>query len=155
MKKLLLTAIIACFSFRVASAQEPGMLAVGPRLSFYTHAGTSGALLGVGAIGRYSFTDHWRVEPGLTALCEKGCSIDLNADVHYLFWLASVWSIYPAVGLSANDIGTWSCGINLGAGTDFEVARNWDVTAGVKWMVQTAKYHHNPLAITIGATYKF
>lgn len=33
-----------------------------------------------------------------------------------------------AGGLSANDIGGWSCGINLGGGADFSVARNWDLS---------------------------
>lgn len=155
MKKFLLSALIACFAVSVASAQEPGSWAVGPRLSFYTHTGAEGAVLGVGAIGRYSMTRHWRIEPAITALCEKGCSIDVNADLQYQFHLLPVWSLYPAVGISANDFGSWSCGINLGAGTDFSIARHWDVTAGVKWMLQTADYHKNPLIVTIGATYKF
>ena len=48
-----------------------------------------------------------------------------------------------------------SCGINLGGGADFSVARNWDLSAGFKWMIQTAEYHKNPILINIGATYKF
>ena len=155
MKKLLLTFFVACFAIGAASAQERGNWAVGPRVSFYTHAGTEGAMLGIGAIGRYSLTHHWRIEPGITALCERYCSIDANVDMQYLFHLLPVWTFYPAVGLSANDIGTWSCGVNLGAGTDFSLAKHWDLSAGVKWMLQTADHHKNPLVITIGAAYKF
>ena len=110
---------------------------------------------GIGAIGRYSITDKWRVEPGITALCEKGCSVDINADLQYQFRIARVWSIYPAVGVSGNDIGGWSFGVNIGAGTDFTITRRWDVSAGFKWMLQTAEHHKNPLVITIGTTYKF
>lgn len=155
MKKILLTAIIACFAIGAAAAQERGNWAVGPRMGIYTHAGTEGAIFGIGAIGRYSLTNKWRVEPGITALCEKGCSIDANVDVQYLFHLVRMWSIYPAVGVSANDIGGWSCGINIGAGTDFSLGKHWDVSAGFKWMIQTAEYHKNPLVITAGFTYKF
>ena len=44
---------------------------------------------------------------------------------------------------------------SLGGGADFSVARNWDLSAGFKWMIQTAEYHKNPILINIGATYKF
>lgn len=155
MKKIILTFIIACCSLGFASAQERGNWGVGPRVSFYTHAGTEGAMLGIGAIGRYAITNHWRVEPAISVLCEKGCSIDAGADIQYLFRLAPVWKIFPAVGYSVNDIGGWSSGFNIGAGTDFSLARRWDLTGGVKWMLQTVNGHKNPLVITVGAVYKF
>lgn len=155
MKNFLLSAIIVCFAVGAVSAQDRGSWGVGPRMGIYTHAGAEGAIFGIGAIGRYTFADHWRVEPGITALCEKGCSVDINADAQYLFPVAGVWSVYPAIGLSANDFGGWSCGINIGAGTDFTIGRHWDVSAGFKWMLQTAEYHKNPIVITIGGTYKF
>ena len=85
----------------------------------------------------------------------KGCSVDINADVQYLFRVADAWSVYPLAGVSVNDIGGWSCGINVGGGADFSVAENWDITAGIKWMIQTAKFHPNPIIISVGATYKF
>ena len=155
MKKILFYAIVECFAICASSAQDQGNWAVGPRIGIYTHAGTEGAIFGIGAIGRYSITDKWRVEPGITALCEKGCSVDINADLQYQFRIARVWSIYPAVGVSGNDIGGWSFGVNIGAGTDFTITRRWDVSAGFKWMLQTAEHHKNPLVITIGTTYKF
>lgn len=156
MKKILLAAIIACFAIGAVSAQEQGDWAVGPRMGIYTHTGAEGAIFGIGAFGRYSLTNKWRVEPAITALCEKGCSIDANVDIHYrLIRVARVWSIYPAVGVSANDIGGWSFGVNVGAGTDFSLGKHWDVSAGFKWMIQTAEYHKNPLVVTIGVGYKF
>ncbi|MCM1301776.1 MAG: porin family protein [Alistipes senegalensis] len=155
MKKLFISALVALFAFGGASAQERGDWAVGPRIGIYTHTGADGAIFGIGAVGRYSFTNHWRIEPAITALCKSGCSVDINADMHYQFRVARVWSVYPAVGLSANDIGGWSLGVNIGAGTDFTITRRWDVSAGFKWMLQTAEHHKNPMVITIGTTYKF
>lgn len=155
MKKILLTAIIALFAFTAVSAQNKGNWGVGPKIGIYTNTGADGAIFGLGATGRYSFTDHWRVEPGITALFKSGCSVDINCDVHYLFDVADKWNVYPLAGLSANDIGGWSAGINLGGGADFSVARNWDISAGLKWMIQTAKHHKNPIVISIGSTYKF
>jgi len=158
MKKFIFSAIAALFAVTAVSAQDAGNWAVGPKIGIYTNAGANGAIFGIGAAGRYSFTDTWRIEPSLTALCKKGCSIDLAADVQYLFDVAPDWKVYPQAGLSANDIGDWSCGINLGAGTDFTINRNWDLTAGFKWMIQTAKkygWRRNPIIINIGATYKF
>lgn len=155
MKKIILTAIVALFAVTAASAQDKGEWGVGPKIGVYTNTGAEGAVFGIGASGRYTFMDNWRVEPSLMAICKKYCSVDISADVQYLFNIAPDWNIYPQAGLSANDIGGWSCGINLGGGADFSVARNWDLSAGFKWMIQTAKYHKNPILINIGATYKF
>lgn len=155
MKKIILTVIVALCAVTVASAQDKGKWAVGPQIGIYTNTGADGAIFGLGAAGRYSFTDNWRVQPAITALFKTGCSVDISADVQYLFHVASNWAVYPQAGLSANDIGDWSCGINLGGGADFSVAPNWDLTAGFKWMIQTHKYWKNPIIINIGATYKF
>lgn len=155
MKKLLFTALAALFAFAGASAQEKGTWAVGPQIGIYTNTGADGAIFGVGALGRYRFTDNWRVQPALTALCEKGCSVDLSADVQYLLDVTESWYLYPQAGLSANDIGGWSCGFDLGVGTDLVLARHLDLTAGFKWMIQTAKYHKNPLIINVGIAFRF
>lgn len=155
MKKLILSALLACFGLGFAAAQEPGNAAIGPRLGFYSHTGHQGEVLGVGATGRYALSKHWRAEGNLLALCVKGASIDVNANMQYLFKLAPIWSLYPMAGISANDLGKWSCGINLGAGTDFTLARHWDLTADVRWIIQTAKGMKDPFVISIGAAYKF
>ena len=155
MKKFLFAALAAIFVAGAVSAQERGRWALGPQIGIYTNTGFDGAVFGVGALSRYSFTDNWRIQPAVTVLCEKNCSVDISADVQYLFHVAPVWNVYPQMGLSANDLGDWSCGINFGAGTDFSVARNWDLSAGFKWMVQTHKNWKNPIIINIGATYRF
>ncbi|MEG1700028.1 MAG: porin family protein [Alistipes sp.] len=155
MKKIILLVCVAMMATFAASAQDKGNWAVGPKIGVYANTGADGAIFGVGAIGRYSITDNWRLEPGVTALLHDGCSVDVNCDVQYLFNLGSDWNIYPLAGLSANDIGGWSCGINVGGGADFSVARNWDISAGVKWMIQTAEYHKNPVVFSLGAAYRF
>ncbi len=152
MKKIILAMVVALFAMTTVSAQEVGNWAIGPKIGLYTNTGT---IFSIGAIGRYSFTDNWRVEPAVAVLCKKGCSVDINADVQYLFKVADAWSVYPLAGISVNDIRGWSCGINLGGGADFSVADRWDITAGIKWMIQTAKHHSNPIIISLGATYKF
>ena len=129
--------------------------AVGPRIGIYTHAGGDGAIFGLGAYGRYNISNHWRVEPGITALLKDGCSIDINADIQYPFPVARRWNVYPQVGISGNDLYGWSFGFDVGAGTDFILTRRWDLSAGVRWLIQTAKHHDNPIVINIGATYKF
>ena len=154
MKKILLAAVVALFA-TAAWAQTPGNWAVGPQIGVYANTGAPGAVLGIGAVGRYSFTDNGRIQPSLMGICKAGCSIDLSADVQYLCDVAPDWKVYPLAGLSANDIGGWSCGIHLGGGADFSVARNWDITAGLKWIIQTAQYHKNPILINVGACYKF
>ena len=155
MKKIILLTIAALCAFTAVSAQDKGNWGVGPQIGIYTNTGADGAIFGIGATGRYSFTDTWRIQPSLTALCKSGCSVDIAADVQYLFEVASSWDVYPQAGLSANDIGGWSCGINLGAGFDYAVADRWDITAGLKYMIETHKNWSNPLIISVGASYRF
>lgn len=154
MKKFLLTLAVLVASFSAASAQEAGQWTIGPRMNIYTNSG-DGAILGLGAYARYNITDAWRVEPGLTALFHSYCSIDLNCDVHYLYEVASGWTVYPLAGLSVSDMGEWALGMNLGAGVDYKVAYDWDLSAGVKWMPVFDKWRKNPIVITIGASYRF
>lgn len=154
MKKFLLTAIAAFLVAGAVSAQERGRWALGPQVGLYTNTG-SDAVFGFGAISRYAFTDHWRIQPALTFLCKKDCSIDISGDMQYLFHVARFWALYPQAGLSVNDLGDWSLGVDLGVGTDFTVTRRWDVSAGFKWMIQTRDNRSNPIIVNIGATYKF
>lgn len=153
MKKILFTALVALFAVTGASAQDRGTWGIGPKMSIYTNTGTT--IFGLGAAARYSFTDNVRIEPSITALFEDYCSVDISADVHYLFKIAPEWKVYPLAGLSVNEIGDWALGINLGGGVDFSVARNWDVSAGLKWLVQTRSGWPNPVVFNLGATYKF
>lgn len=145
--------IAALFATVAVSAQDAGKWAVGPRMNIYTNTGDG--VVGLGVFGRYSFTDNWRIEPSLTALLHKGCSLDLSVDAQYVFHLSNEWKVYPAVGLTANDIGRWAAGLNIGGGFDFKVAANWDLSAGLKWQPMFDNERPNPVVISIGAAYRF
>ena len=71
MKKMFFAAIVALFAVTTVSAQTPGNWAVGPKIGVYTNTGADGAIFGIGASGRYSFTDNWRMESGIMAICKK------------------------------------------------------------------------------------
>ncbi|WP_300099019.1 outer membrane beta-barrel protein [uncultured Alistipes sp.] len=153
MKKIILAVMAALFISTAASAQQAGNWAVGPRMNIYTNTGD--AVVGLGAFARYSFDDNWRIEPSLTALLHSGCSIDLSCDAQYVFHVSSQWDLYPAVGITANDIGRWAAGLNIGGGFDYNITSNWDISAGLKWQPMFDDWRKNPVVISIGAAYKF
>ena len=95
MKKIFLTVIVVLLAVTTVSAQYKGDWGVGPKIGVYTNAGADGAIFGIGAAGQYSITDNWRVAPSILALCKTGCSVDISADVQYLFNIAPDWHIYP------------------------------------------------------------
>ena len=152
MKKIFLT-ILAALTVSAVSAQDAGSWALGPRMNIYTNTGD--AVIGLGAFARYSFTDNWSIEPSITALLHSGCSIDFSVDAQYVFHLNDSWDVYPAVGFTANDIGKWAAGLNVGGGFDFRVANNWDLSAGLKWQPMFDDWRTNPVVISIGAGYRF
>ena len=151
MKKLLLS-IVAVLCAVTASAQEPGGWTLGPRLGIYTNVGDT--VLGVGAVGRYRFENNWRLEPSITALLHKYCSVDISCDAHYIFDLGVV-RLYPAAGLTVNEIGKWAAGLNLGGGVDFNVANVVELTAALKWQAMFDDVRSNPVALMVGANFNF
>lgn len=152
MKKLLFLAFAAMFAV-TASAQDAGSWALGPRLGIYTNTGDT--VLGLGAVGRYRFNNsNWRIEPSITALLHKGCTVDLSCDAHYVFDMGVV-RLYPAAGITANDRGAWAAGLNLGGGVDFNVANVCEFSAGLKWQPMFYDDRSNPVAIMIGAIFRF
>lgn len=153
MKKLLLSAIVALCAMATVSAQEAGNWSLGPRVSLYTNTGDT--VIGLGAYARYSISDHWRLEPSIQGLLHDECSIDVNLDVHYLFRVAEWWNIYPAVGITTNEIGRWAFGMNVGMGFDFNIARHWEITPSIKWSPMFDDWRTNPVVISIGAAYRF
>ena len=153
MKKFIFSAIAALFAFTAASAQDAGRWAVGPRMNIYTNAGDG--IVGLGGFARYSFTENWRIEPSLMALLHDHCSIDMSCDVQYVFHITGEWDLYPAVGITANDIGEWAAGLNIGGGFNYAVARDWDISAGLKWQPMFDDWRKNPVVISIGASYRF
>ncbi len=153
MKKIILAIAIALCSTSIASAQDAGKWAIVPKMSIYTNVGD--AVVGLGASGRYSITDNWRIEPAIAALLHRDCSIDVSCDAQYLFHIGDAWAIYPSVGLTTNDIGKWAVGLNVGGGFDFRVANNWDITAGLKWQPMFDDRRTNPVVIMVGGAYRF
>ena len=93
MKKIFLTVIVVLLAVTTVSAQYKGDWGVGPKIGVYTNAGADGAIFGIGAAGQYSITDNWRVAPSILALCKTGCSVDISADVQYLFNIAPDWQL--------------------------------------------------------------
>ena len=150
MKKLLLS-IVAVLCAVTASAQEPGGWTLGPRLGIYTNVGDT--VLGVGAVGRYRFDNNWRLEPSITALLHKYCSVDISCDAHYVFDLGVV-RLYPAAGFTVNEIGMWAAGLNLGGGVDFNVANVVELTAALKWQAMFDE-RTNPVVLMVGANFNF
>ena len=153
MKKIILAITIMLCSASIASAQDAGKWAIAPKMSIYTNTGD--AVIGLGASGRYSITDNWRIEPAIAALLHNHCSSDVSCDAQYLFHISDSWAVYPSVGLTGNDIGKWAFGMNIGAGCDFRVANNWDLTAGLKWQPMFDDHRTNPVVIMIGGSYRF
>ena len=151
MKKLLLLVVAAVCAI-TASAQQPGGMNLGPRLSIYTNTGDT--VLGVGAVARYRFDSNWRIEPSITALLHEGCSLDISCDAHYVFDMGVV-RVYPAAGLTVNDIGRWAAGLNLGGGIDFDVANVVELTAALKWQAMFDDIRPNPVVLMIGANFNF
>lgn len=155
MKKIILAIAIVLCSASIASAQDAGKWAIAPKMSIYTNTAINDAVVGLGASGRYSITDNWRIEPAIAALLHNHCSIDVSCDAQYLFHINDSWAVYPSVGLTTNDIDKWAFGMNIGAGCDFRVANNWDLTAGLKWQPMFKDRHPNPVVIMIGGSYRF
>ncbi len=59
----------------------------------------------------------------------------------------------PALTLLCHD----GCSIDLNCDVHylFPVADRWDITAGLKYMIETHKNWSNPLIISVGASYRF
>ena len=155
MKKFLMTIFATAAMVFAASAQEAGDWTIAPKVNLYMHTGTD-LVFGVGTGMRYSITDDFRIEPSAIFMIDKNSSIEFSCDLHYMFTLVEdAWSIYPLVGLVANNIMGWSSGVNLGAGFDFVLSRDWDLTVQAKWQPMFAQYRKNPVALTLGASYRF
>jgi hypothetical protein len=63
--------------------------------------------------------------------------------------------VYPAAGLTVNDIGRWAAGLNLGGGIDFDVANVVELTAALKWQAMFDDIRPNPVVLMIGANFNF
>ncbi|MCH5335013.1 MAG: porin family protein [Alistipes sp.] len=153
MKRILLVIILSLAAHAAACAQERGNIAAGPKLGLYTRTG-GGAVFGVGAEVRYNISDPLRVAPSIVWLTREGCTAEIACDWHYMFRVAPHWHLYPLAGISANDFGRWTAGIDLGFGTDYALGKHVDLTAQAKWMVQCSEMK-SPLVIFAGLMFRF
>lgn len=151
MKRLFLLAVAALFAASV-SAQDMGGWVLGPKMGIYTNTGDT--VIGVGASARYRLDSNWRIEPSAMALLHKGCSVDISCDAHYVFDMGVV-RLYPAAGITANDIGKFAVGLDLGGGVDFNIADVCELNAGLTWKPMFNKYRPNPVVVSIGAMFRF
>jgi len=128
MKKLAVLFSMMFFIMGGAFAQK-GIQAVGAHLAY----GTEIESLGIGVKYQYNFTDNLRFEPSINYFFENdGVDMfDLNANVHYLFPMASNIRVYPLAGLT---FASWDAGksfdnitrlgVNLGGGAEFDLTNN-------------------------------
>ena len=155
MKKALLTILATAAVVFGASAQRAGDWTIAPKVNLYMHTGTD-LVLGLGTGMRYNITDDFRIEPSALFMLDSHSSIEFSCDLHYIFTIVdNAWNVYPLVGLVANDIVGWSSGVNLGAGFDFQLSRDWDLTVQAKWQPMFNQWRKNPVALTLGASYRF
>ena len=126
MKKLIVLFSMMFFIMGSAFAQK-GIQAAGVHLSY----GTEIESLGIGVKYQYNFTDNLRFEPSINYYFGKQDvdMFDLNANVHYLFPMASNIRVYPLAGLT---FARWNfssfdgedvtrLGVNAGAGIEFDM----------------------------------
>ena len=155
MKKILLSILATAAMVFAASAQEAGQWTIAPKVNLYMNTGTS-MVLGVGTGMRYNITDDFRIEPSALFMLDNNSSIEFSCDLHYVFTIVdNAWYVYPLVGLVANNIVGWSSGVNLGAGFDFMLSSDWDLSVQAKWQPMFSPWRKNPVALTLGASYRF
>lgn len=154
MKKIILAVFAMAVTAVSASAQEAGEWTISPKVNLYMNTGTD-LVFGLGTGMRYSITDDFRIEPGAVFMLDKNSSIEFSCDLHYIFRITNGWRVYPIVGLVANDIVTWSSGVNLGGGFDFKLGDNWDLSVQAKYQPMFSAWRKNPVALTIGGNYRF
>lgn len=144
MKKFIIAASMIFLGLGSAFAQQ-GKQAVGGSLSY----GTETESVGIGAKYQYNITNEIRIEPSMDYFFKNnGLSMfDINANVHYLVPIASNVKIYPLAGFTFTswhqDLGigegfgvsTSRFGVNLGAGMEFALDRNWSMNFEIKYQL--------------------
>ena len=107
--------------------------------------------IGLGLKYQYNITDQIRIEPSMNYFFKNdGLSMfDINANIHYLFPIASNISLYPLAGFTYTnwhlDLGKagdydvsgsdGKFGVNLGAGMEFDLDKNWSLNFDIKYQL--------------------
>ena len=146
MKKINIAACMALLGCGSVFAQQ-GKQAIGGNLSY----GTEIESVGIGLKYQYNITDQIRIEPSMNYFFKNdGLSMfDINANIHYLFPIASNISLYPLAGFTYTnwhlDLGKagdydvsgsdGKFGVNLGAGMEFDLDKNWSLNFDIKYQL--------------------
>ncbi len=129
MKRLALL-LFASVAMLCASAIERPPLAIGFSYDYASEYGQSG--FGIKLQGRIG--NHIRIEPEMIYMGERKdvTTLHLNLNVHYVMPVVQRLSLYPFAGLGYShwgyvgpNVNRW--GLNLGAGLEYNIGRNWDV----------------------------
>ena len=107
--------------------------------------------IGLGLKYQYNITDQIRIEPSMNYFFKNdGLSMfDINANIHYLFPIASNVSLYPLAGftytnwhLDLGKVGDYDVsgsdgkfGVNLGAGMEFTLDKSWSLNLDIKYQL--------------------
>lgn len=134
-------------------------LGVGPSVTNH-HDFTN---FGLGAKVQYNFTNPIRGEFEFTYWFESDhiSFIEAGANIHYLFNVSRVFTMYPIVGIGYGQprveyhdgkISFDRFMFNIGLGGEFNVARNWTASLEVKFQYMK---DFSRMPITAGLTYHF
>ena len=107
--------------------------------------------ISIGLKYQYNITDQIRIEPSMNYFFKNdGLSMfDINANIHYLFPIASNISLYPLAGFTYTnwhlDLGKagdydvsgsdGKFGVNLGAGMEFDLDKSWSLNFDIKYQL--------------------
>ena len=145
--KLFRYANTARFAYNWALGREKENYKNGGNLSY----GTEIESVGIGLKYQYNITDQIRIEPSMNYFFKNdGLSMfDINANIHYLFPIASNISLYPLAGFTYTnwhlDLGKagdydvsgsdGKFGVNLGAGMEFDLDKSWSLNFDIKYQL--------------------
>ena len=147
MKKLFLALFMLV---SVATFAQTGSKSVLIKAGYQTEA----KRFGLGAEGRYSFTENLRLAPDLTFFFPKNhvTGLDVNVNLHYVLPIQDGLSLYPLAGLNMtnnrfsyqgfSDSST-GFGLNLGFGASYDVASNGYLNAEMKYIFNDSDHKDN------------
>ena len=159
MKKLFVLFSMMFLVMSSAFAQK-GIQAAGVQLNY----GTEISSIGIGLKYQYNITNEIRLEPSANYYFENdGLDMfDINANVHYLFPMASNVRVYPLAGLSYSkwsadagngwEVSTNKFGLNLGGGAEFDINKDLMMNFEVKYQLIN---DFDQAVISMGIAYMF
>lgn len=159
MKKYLFLLLVMFMTAGVAKAQnfsQQGVQGIGVNLSY----GDEVDNIGLGVKYQYGILDQLRFEgSGDWFFKKNGLRMyDLNANLHYLFPMATDFRLYPLGGLSytnwkfADFDSKGKIALNLGGGGELDINEVMSVNAEVKYQIIE---DHNQFVVGVGLVYHF